>query len=75
MSSYLNFKFYCKSASGKTDIYNVLNTKDEYLGQIKWNGAWRKYCFYPNENTLWDIKCLSDVCNFINKITNDGKTI
>ena len=49
----------------------VIYTKDNFeLGQIKWYGAWRKYCFYPNSNTIWDNKCLIEVLDFIKEYTD-----
>ena len=51
----------------KTPIYHLYNHDIErvFLGDIKWNGAWRKYCFYPNPDTLWDTQCLQCVISFI----------
>lgn len=35
------------------------------LGQIRWFGAWRQYCLYPNRVTIWNSECLNDVTTFI----------
>lgn len=50
----------------KTPIYHInsLRSQDE-IGQIKWYGAWRKYCFFPNGDTVWDKKCLDSVCDWL----------
>lgn len=50
----------------KTPIYHIISrlSKDE-IGQIKWYGAWRKYCFFPNGDTVWDKKCLDSVCDWL----------
>ena len=52
----------------KTPIYHIIskNSEDE-IGIIKWFGAWRKYCFFPNGNTVWDNKCLQYIINFLNE--------
>ena len=55
----------------KTPIYHIISkhSKDE-IGLIKWYGAWRKYCFFPNSNTIWDNKCLNEILNFLNDKNN-----
>ncbi len=46
----------------KTPIVNVYSsTQDNLLGQIKFYGAWRCWTFYPNENTIFDHKCLHEI--------------
>lgn len=54
----------------KTKVYELCNSRDERirLGEIKYNGAWRKYCFYPLDGTIFDSKCLHDIINFIDKL-------
>lgn len=50
----------------KTPIYNIINNNNLKIGQIRWYGPWRKFCFYPDSDTIWDNKCLQDVLNIIN---------
>lgn len=70
----------------KTLIYDIFSLKekvpdvtsiftDVHLGQIKWYGAWRKYCFFPNKETIWDNKCLEQIIDFLNTINKkkDGE--
>ncbi len=54
----------------KTKIYELCNSQNEriHLGEIKYNPRWRKYCFYPLEETVFDSKCLLDIVNFIDKL-------
>lgn len=47
-------------------------SKDE-IGQIKWYGAWRKFCFYPNGDTIWDNKCLEQIIAFLNQVNTKKK--
>ena len=51
----------------KTPIFKLFNKQDEriFLGEVKWNSGWRKYCFYPAEETLYDSICLLELVNFI----------
>jgi len=41
----------CHNPGKKTWLYSVRKDSSkglgELLGLIKWNGAWRQYCFYP----------------------------
>ena len=46
----------------KTPIYHIYSKhSNDEIGIIKWYGAWRKYCFFPNEDTIWDKKCLEQM--------------
>lgn len=35
------------------------------IGEIKWYGAWRKYCFFPYAKTVFDAKCMKGITEFI----------
>ncbi len=65
---YLKFELF--SSTGLTDIYRIYSKLDMHhpLGLIKWFGAWRKYVFYPSEETCFDIGCLGEICAFINTL-------
>jgi len=43
----------------KIGVYSV--TWGNYLGEIKWYVPWRRYCFYPGVNTLFDVNSLQIV--------------
>ncbi|RDY58902.1 hypothetical protein [Flagellimonas nanhaiensis] len=51
--------------TGKTKVWEVNNTSNIILGRIGWYSPWRKYVFMPNESTIWDFKCLSEVKSFM----------
>ena len=46
---------------------------DDQIGEIKWFGKWRQYCFYPNGNTIWNVNCLNDVNSVITKLMEERK--
>lgn len=54
----------------KTPIYKLfsMSNQDIKLGEIKWFGAWRQYCFYPEGNTIFDRKCLTYINNFLEEV-------
>lgn len=56
----------------KTPMYHIWSkTSLSDIGIIKWYGAWRKFCFFPIEDTIWDSKCLSNIIEFLDKINKD----
>ncbi len=57
----------------KTSVYLIVTTDGNSLGEIKWFASWRKYCFFPNTNTLYETDCLSDIVKFLNKLMLDRK--
>ena len=54
----------------KTPIYKLfsMSNSDIKLGEIKWFGAWRQYCFYPEGNTIFDRKCLTYINSFLEEV-------
>ena len=51
----------------KTLRYEVVNTSDIPLGEIKWQTGWRRYAFYPANDCLFDSDCLKEITNFIKR--------
>jgi hypothetical protein len=37
------------------------------LGRVKWYAAWRRYCFFPSAEVLFDRNCLAQVVAFIDE--------
>lgn len=61
-----------RSPSGKTVVWGVW-TKTEAmipLGCVRWHAPWRKYCFYPEPNTLYEQTCLRDIAEFVESMTS-----
>ena len=63
ITEYLNFSEI--GDTGKTKIIGVGNNSGVKVGLIKWVGAWRKYCFFPEPDTFFDSKCLEDLKAFM----------
>lgn len=55
--------------SGLSKTWLVIGNNIE-LGQISFFGRWRKYCFYPNSDTLFDHLCLAEIASFCKSETN-----
>lgn len=55
--------------TGKTDVWNVLSkSQSSVLGQIKWFGRWRQYCFWPSPNTIFNPECMTDISKVIKEL-------
>lgn len=59
----------------KTNIYYIYPDSDTDIlyGKIQWYNHWRKYCFYAEDNIIWDSKCLTELINFLDKLNKDYK--
>lgn len=59
-SKYVEFDYVGDTDTGKTEIWNVLSIKHGHiLGQIKWYGGWRQYCFHSAPHCIFNNECLS----------------
>jgi hypothetical protein len=47
--------------------------RDGVLGVIKWHSGWRRYAFFPAQETLWDSVCLVHIQKFLDKAMADYK--
>lgn len=60
--------------TGKTKVWEVQNNHQHVeIGVIKWNGGWRKYCYYPYVDTMYDTKCLNRIIEFIEEKMEERK--
>ena len=58
-------KFIMVATTGKTEVWRVISkSQGSILATIKWYGAWRQYCFFP-ENALFNSTCLGDIKKFL----------
>lgn len=70
--SYLHFEE-LNNEPNKTKKFCVLN-KDltVTLGEIRWFGNWRQYCFYSND-CIYDRKCMKEIIDFIDNLMEERK--
>ena len=75
MKKYLKFIELNQKQKRITKWFTVYNevTKDD-IGEIKWNGAWRQYCFYPDYSTHWARGCLKEIVEFMEELMEQTKT-
>jgi hypothetical protein len=54
----------------KTKVWKILDESAKFeLGRIRWFGRWRKYCFFPTADTVFEQDCLRDIAEFIESQT------
>lgn len=53
----------------KTHIFEVRSkTQGSILGTVEWFGRWRRYSFFPNDDTIYDAICLRDIAEFCDRL-------
>lgn len=35
-----------------------------WIGGVRWYAPWRKYCFFPQANTVYEQVCLREIADF-----------
>ena len=71
MEKYLEF-IEETSSSGKTKICRLVSKRGGYLlGTIKWHSRWRQYVFFPENETLFSVGCMADICDKIYVISTE----
>lgn len=58
----------------KTKVWHILNIKSmpaQVIGHIRWYTGFRKYCFYPADDMLFDWNCMRMIANFCEERTQD----
>ena len=72
MSDYLTFELIEQKL--KTMVYLVKSSfNGEVLGSISWHWAWRRYVFYPVDNTVFDLSCLREIREFVDNLMEERK--
>ena len=52
-------------AGRKTTVWAVTAKDGSYLGRVSWFGRWRKYCFFPAPDCVFEETCLREIAQFI----------
>lgn len=73
-SKWIKFEHYPPKQGCKTSMWIVKAKEgDVTIGLIKWYCAWRSYCFFPANDTIFEEDCLRDIANFIEVETRKHK--
>lgn len=74
-SEYLTFAER-NSSSGKTTVVTIFSAHTGHvLGEIKWFGRWRRYAFYPEPGTIWDVGCLETINEYVDALMESRKAM
>lgn len=76
-----HIKFVPGPSKPKTKTWYVVNKYDDasgdfakaHLGWIGWYAPWRKYCFFPKGDTVYEKVCLREIANFCERKTSEHK--
>ncbi|MEN6360025.1 MAG: hypothetical protein ABFD59_08215 [Smithella sp.] len=59
----------------KTKLYRCMNNNSGgYLGDVKWYGPWRQYCFFTAAACVFNVGCMNDINHFIGQLKNSNPT-
>ena len=68
---WLEFKKVASAAGRKTDVWNIYNHTQEYLGYVHYRAGWRKYVAGV-ESSNWSSECLDQLSKFL-KVQNHAR--
>jgi hypothetical protein len=60
-------------AGARTRRFTVSSARGAVLGEIKWYGAWRQYCFWPAPRTIFNKGCLTDLHGWLTQLTGEHR--
>ena len=73
-TEYDYIRFDLSRDTGKTTIWYIFNKRsNNFLGEIKWYGPWRSYCFCPISHTVFNKGCMTDIIDFIDQLHKERK--
>lgn len=62
--------------TGKTKIFDIVNKEyQQTIGQIKWYSGWRRYCFFPKDDCVFEVDCLTDITSFLKGLMIEYKAL
>lgn len=72
VEKYISIEKIGLSPSKKTQVWLVMNTRtNQGIGTISWHGPFRKYCFNPYNNMLFDADCMRLIADHTEKSTKE----
>lgn len=67
-SKYMNFRRVVRGDRQTPIVYVTSKSTGAPLGEIKWFGRWRQFCFYPVPGCVFNRSCLNDIIKAINEL-------
>lgn len=73
-SKYITFDIVGSTA--QTDVINILSISSQFiLGQIRWYGPWRQYCFMPSARSVFNRTCMGEIVDKINELMDERRRV
>jgi hypothetical protein len=58
----------------KTSVWECKNAKSRaVLGEVKWFGPWRRYCYFPTVQAVYSAGCLNDISHFMGQLAKGSE--
>ena len=58
----------------KTWVYGMVSmSQGVKLGIVKWYAPWRQYCFFPEDETIFNPTCMESIIGFIKELMEERK--
>ena len=58
----------------KTWVYGVVSMNHGWkLGLVKWYAPWRQYCFFPENETIFNPTCMEQIIQFIKDLMTERR--
>ena len=70
---WIRFEEHSRPGAATRQWVVVSKSQGSPLGVVKW-GLWRRYCFYPLADCLFDATCLGDVARFLDEQTRQHRS-
>lgn len=71
---HIAFVYAGRSDSGKTHRWEVVAKDGQVtLGAVSFFGRWRKYSFFPRNDTIFEQTCLRDIAQFCEDQTREQR--
>lgn len=70
---YIRFDDYTNPNQDIRRYFCVNKRADRPIGEIRWYGPWRQYCFVPFIDTIYSAGCLRDIADFIGQLMADRR--
>ena len=67
-TSYQYLSFIKMKDNPKTSVWSCQTRGGDELGQVKWYGPWRSYCYFPTQQAVYSDGCLKDIADFIKQL-------
>ena len=69
-----DISFVLKEKKAKTGVWDVWNiSQDCIIGEVRWHPAWRRYCFFPEVETVFSDRCMIKIGERIEKLNKNHK--